>query len=116
MSHDAYLNYRPERAAWEFILTRSLPHYAGASTYGPGIAKLGKIEWDPAARHGTLATDDTVAWMDEDELRSLMQAIVNEAYSKLGIAPTGFDAEINAQKRHLEDMRSLVFKSGKPSK
>ncbi len=116
MSHDAYLSYVPQRACWEFVLTRNLPAVGMTAAYGPGIAKLGKIEWEAAARHGTMMTDDTVARMDEDELRSLMQAIVNEAYAKLGIAPTGFDAELGAQSRHLEDMRSLVFKSGKPSK
>lgn len=108
MSHNAYMDYRPERAAWRFIIVQE----DGDKT---SIASPGKLEWKVVPRHGLLGSDDGSDLVDEPQLRSLMQAIVNEAYSKLGIAPTGFDAEIGAQRRHLEDMRSLVFESGKPN-
>ncbi len=48
--------------------------------------------------------------------QQFLQAIVDAAW-RAGIRPEALQAdasEIGATKRHLEDMRALVFKSGKP--
>lgn len=51
-----------------------------------------------------------------NEIRRLLQAIVDEAWNH-GIKPAGYAEAIMenaAQRRHLEDMRALVFKDKKP--
>lgn len=62
------------------------------------------------SRHGLAETDDSTLYWDDEELRVVLQQIVNEAHQKLGIVPAGWDNEVKAQTRHLNDMRKIVFR------
>jgi len=54
--------------------------------------------------------------LQTSEMNTLLQEIVDEAWQQ-GIRPTALSAnqiEYKAQERHLEDMRTLVFKGKQP--
>lgn len=65
-----------------------------------GLVKVEMTDKVPDALHGYFP-----------EMKRMLQAIVDEAWV-YGIRPSGYGAETNAQRFHLEDMRRLVFKDG----
>jgi hypothetical protein len=94
------VNYLPERAAYCFILSRLRPD--GVREYFKLVPTL------PESRHEAVDLDDDndMKLLDEPELRQLLREFVDQARNH-GVA--GDAAENQAQTRHLEDMRRLVF-------
>ena len=94
-------DWRGERAAYLAILTREM---------GDGSRRLVNLCGEELVipRHGSIP-DDRKNWFDDHEMRQMLQAIVNEAYKRFGIAPYGHKHELGAMNKHLEDMRSMAF-------
>ena len=100
-SYKAFMEYRPDRRAW--IAGVQIEDGEGVSV-APLVAPGDRIE-----RHAPTTFDDKL-YMEQDDMKDFLQAIVNEAYQKLNITPAGWSSEVKAQAYHLEDMRKLVLK------
>lgn len=96
-----FIDRRPEFAAFSAVVDIETD---GDRRVGPLIA-----ETTPATRQG-VSSDVEKYLVDDYALRDFLQAVVDEAYQKLNITPSGWTAEMKAQKYHLEDMRKLVLK------
>jgi hypothetical protein len=78
-----------------------------------GTRDFATLDWKPMGQ-ATMKDGPTFAVSSEDV--TALQTLVDSLYD-CGIRPTaakGSAGQLDATQRHLDDMRALVFKSGKP--
>ena len=98
MNYKVYLEWRPERHAYLFLLERE-----NADETRDHI----RLVPERIKRHSVIE-DDKIDWLEDYEAKELMLAFVSEA-RKHGIRPPLDAADTEALRKHLEDMRALVF-------
>lgn len=95
------MTWMPERHAYLFLLTRTKPD---------GSREYFKLTPEVFPRHGlaNLYAEDDMKMLEQESAERLLLAFATEA-RKHGIHPAADGAEMQAQKRHLEDMRKIAF-------
>jgi len=71
---------------------------------------IGKIVWEQREEGFFLTPDDVTTHGEMGEL----SGAVLDALRRIGSAEDATAGKLQATERHLEDMRALVFKTGKP--
>lgn len=98
------------------VFIRREPAYALDAVYvRVGDKMLKQCKFETLQRHGAIADPLRDAFWPERGT-DFLQAVMDAAW-EYGLRPSAFkdhEAAYDAQTRHLEDMRALVFKNPKP--
>ena len=93
----AFIQYQPERADFSVFFVGDDPN---------GGRSAGRLSFEKISRHGQAG--DFLGYENRPDMRSFIQSFVDEAH-RVGIRPSAEVADSDAQRKHLADMRALVF-------